>query len=95
MLVQNYTCHGHEWVKASERVYKKWTLHDNNIIPKQLEKFSKESILKDIGIIGHENYIQRKQCGGRWDIRRNVRCKPKVHVSTTTLMRVNTSVNTK
>ena len=45
MPVQTYTCHGYERVKSSERVYKKWTLHDNNISPKQLEIVSKDSKL--------------------------------------------------
>ena len=38
MPIQKYTFHGHEQVKYSERVYKKWTLHDNIISPKKLEQ---------------------------------------------------------
>ena len=60
MPVRNYTFHGCEWVKASERVYKKWTLHDDNISPKQLEIVSKESKLYGIGMTDHENCIQNK-----------------------------------
>ena len=41
----------------------------------------------------HDNFTQRKKYGERWDIKRKLRFRPNVHASTTTLMRVTTSVN--
>ena len=72
-----------------------WTLHDNHISPKQPKIVNKESKLYYIGRNDHDKCTQKKQCSERWDIKRNVKCRPNIHISTTTLMRVNTSVETR
>ena len=59
--------------KPRRECTKNWTLHDDNISPKQLEMASKYSKLQGIGRSDHENNIQMKQCGGRWDIKRKVK----------------------
>ena len=83
-----------EWVETQERVYKKQTLHDNHIRPKQPKIVNKESTLQAIGRNDHDNNTQRKQCGEQWDVKRKVRCRPNVHASTTTPVRVTTGVKT-
>ena len=90
MPVKNYTCNGHKRVKASARVYKKGPYMTTILVQNNWKQLVKIPSYR----IDHDNYIQRKLCGGRWDIRRNVRCRPNIHISTTTPMRVNTSFNT-
>ena len=51
--------------------------------------------MQKIGRVFHKEGIQRSWCGGRWDIRRNVKYKPNGHVSTTTPKGINTGVKTK